>query len=143
VARVAVAGIVVIIVVWSVVMSRPATPGGRLKIAAWTLAIVALLGTLVHAYDGRAVRWLAVGVLAIWGLRAIYNGLHRPQAWAVIGGFVVIFVAALPLVVPRQGLVPLALLLVAVAGAGTAVLMLSRPAESTAPVGVVGQGVGR
>jgi hypothetical protein len=130
--RIVVAGVVVMIALWVTVLRRPVRPGGRLRIGAWTLAAVLLFGALSDAYSLDVVRWAAVAALAIWGLRAVRNGLRRSRAWSVAGGFAVLLGATLPIVAPQGGLVPVVLLLVAIAAAGAAVVMLNRPQEDNA-----------
>jgi hypothetical protein len=131
-ARVVVVGVVAMIVLWVTVARRPVRPGGRLKITMWTLATVVLLGALTRAFSPDVVRWLAVTVLAVWGFRAVRNGLRRSRSWSVTGGFAVVLAATVPVVVSLSSLLPLVLLLFAV-GVGTAVVVvLSRP--DSAPV---------
>ncbi len=132
-ARVVLAGVITMIVLWVVVTNRPVRPGGRLKIAAWTLAIVVLLGVLTHAFSLDAARWLGVAALALWGLRAVRSGLRRSRPWSVAGGFAVVLGATVPVVVPLPGLVPLVLLLAAVGLATAVVVVLSRPERPLAP----------
>jgi hypothetical protein len=126
-ARVVVAGIVAMIVLWVASTSRPVRPGGRLKIATWTLATVVLVGALTHAFTLGAVRWFAVAALAVWGLRALRGGLRRSRPWSVAGGFAVVLGATVPVVVALPGLLPLVLLLFAVGVATAVVVVLSRP----------------
>jgi hypothetical protein len=126
-ARVVVAGVITMIILWVTVTSRPVRPGGRLKIATWTLATVVLLGALTRAFSLDAVRWVAVAALAVWGLRAVRSGLRRSRPWPVAGGFAVVLGATVPVVVALPGLGPLVLLLFGV-GVATAVLVVfSRP----------------
>ncbi len=126
-ARVVVGGVIAMIILWVVVTNRPVRPGGRLKIATWTLATVVLLGALTHAFSLGAVRWIAVAALAVWGLRAVRSGLRRSRAWTVAGGFAVVLGATVPVVVSLPGLLPLVLLLGAVGVATASVVVLSRP----------------
>jgi hypothetical protein len=126
-ARVVVAGVVAMIILWVVVTNRPVRPGGRLKIATWTIATVVLLGALTRAFSLDAVRWIAVAALAVWGLRAVHNGLRRSRPWSVAGGFAVVLGATVPVVVAQPGLLPLVLLLLAVGVATATVAVLSRP----------------
>lgn len=131
-ARVVLAGVITMIVLWVVVTNRPVRPGGRLRVATWTLAIVVLLGALTHVFSLDAVRWLGVVALALWGLRAVRGGLRRSRPWSVAGGFAVVLGATVPVVVSLPGLVPLVLLLVAVGLATAVVVLLGRP--ESAPV---------
>jgi hypothetical protein len=126
-ARVVLGGVLAMVVLWVAVTNRPVRPGGRLKIATWTLATVVLLGALTHAYSLGAVRWVAVAALALWGLRAVRGGLRRSRAWPVAGGFAVLLGATVPVVVSLPGLLPLVFLLVAVGVATAVVVVLSRP----------------
>jgi hypothetical protein len=122
-ARVVVVGVVAMIVLWVTVTRRPVRPGGRLKIATWTLATVVLLGALTRAFSLDGVRWLAVAALAVWGLRAVRNGLRRSRPWSVAGGFAVVLVATVPGVASLPGLLPLVVLFFAV-GVVTAVVVV-------------------
>lgn len=131
-ARVMFAGILVMVAVWVSVSSRPVAPGGRLKVAAWSVVVMVLLGALIHAYSAAACRWLAIGALTVWGFHTVRSGLRRSRRWNVVAGFGVVFGATLPVVAPGYGLVPVALLLLAVAGLGTGVLMTSRPEDPPA-----------
>jgi hypothetical protein len=115
------------IILWVVITNRPVRPGGRLKIAIWTLSTVVLLGAVTHAFSLDAVRWVAVAALAVWGLRAVRNGLRRSRPWSVAGGLAVVLGATAPVVVPLGGLLPLVLLLVAVGVATAVVVVFSRP----------------
>jgi hypothetical protein len=132
-ARVALAGVITLIVLWVVVTNRPVRPGGRLKIATWTLATVVLLGALTHAFSIGAVRWLGVVALALWGLRAVRSGLRRSRPWSVAGGFALVLGATVPVVVPLPGLAPLVLLLFAVGLATAVVVVVSRPESTLLP----------
>jgi hypothetical protein len=126
-ARVVVAGFVTMIILWIAVSNRPVRPGGRLKIATWSLATVVLLGTLIHAFSLGAVRWVAVAALAFWGLRAVRNGLRRSRPWSVAGGLAVVLGATVPVVIALPGLLPLVLLLFAVGITTAIVVVFSRP----------------
>jgi len=132
-ARVVVAGAVAMIVLWVIVTNRPVRPGGRLRIATWTLATMLLLGALTHAFSLGAIRWVAVVALAAWGLQAMRGGLRRSHAWSVLGGFAVILGATLPVALAQPGLAPLLLLLLAVATATGAVVVFSQPENRTVP----------
>jgi hypothetical protein len=132
-ARVVLAGVITMIVLWAIVTNRPVRPGGRLKIATWTLATVVLLGALTHAFSLGAVRWFGVAALALWGLRAVRSGLRQSRPWSVAGGFAVVLGATVPVVVPLRGLVPLVLLLFAVGLATAVLVVLSRPESIPVP----------
>jgi hypothetical protein len=131
-ARVVVAGVVAMIVLWVTVTRRPVRPGGRLKIATWTVATVVLLGALTRAFSLDAVRWLAVAALAVWGFRAVRNGLRRSRPWSVAGGFAVVLIATVPGVVSLPGLLPLVVLFLAI-GVVTVVVVVPGRADG-APV---------
>jgi len=132
-ARVELAGVITMIILWAVLTNRPVRPGGRLKIATWTLATVVLLGALTHAFSLEAVRWLGVAALALWGLRAVRSGLRQSRPWPVAGGFAVLLGATIPAVVPPRGLAPLALLLTAVGLATAVIVLFSRPETTPVP----------
>jgi hypothetical protein len=132
-ARVVVAGAITMIVLWVIVTNRPVRPGGRLRIATWTIATMLLLGALTHAFSLGAIRWVAAVALAVWGLQAMRAGLRRSHPWSVLGGFAVVLGAALPMVLSRQGLVPVMLLLLVIATATGAVVVFSRPESRVVP----------
>jgi hypothetical protein len=132
--RVTVAGTAALIATWAVMLQRPSVPGGRLRLAAWTVAVVATIGAVNHAYGTGVVRWVAVVALAAWGLRTVRAGLRRSHPWAVLVGFLVVFAAVLPPTAARPGLTPLVLLLTGVAAAGAAVVMLARGRDGAVEV---------
>jgi hypothetical protein len=133
VARLAVAGAVAMIVLWVATVVRPMRPGGRLKVAAWTLVTIIELGTQLHAFSVTVLRWVAVVALAVWGLRVLRGGLRRSRAWLVVGGFAVLVVAAVPIVVSWPALWPLVLFVLAVATATAAALRLPERAFGIQP----------